>query len=59
MLFGHIRGEFHDDFTGFAFWGDLILRKFQNQFCNFSAQPGKKCESGSLFNTNITESLRV
>ena len=48
-----------DNFTGFACWGDLILREFQNQFCACSAQPGQKCEPGSLFNTEMPASLRV
>ena len=43
----------------FACWGDLILRKFQNQFCACSAQPGQKCESGLMFNTKMPAVLRV
>ena len=46
-------GSFHNNFPGFAFWGDLILRNFQNQFFAYSAQPGQKCKSGSLFNAKI------
>ena len=49
----------HDNFSGFASWGDLILSKFQNQFYACSAQPGQKCESGLLFGTNMPASLWV
>ena len=49
----------NDNFHGFACWGDLILSKFQNQFYDCSAWPGKKFESGLLFNTNMPASLRV
>ena len=48
-----------DDFPGFACWGDLILSKFQNQFCACSAQPGQKFELVSLFNTKIPAVLQV
>ena len=46
-------GEVHDNFPVFACWGDFILRSFQNQFFACLAQPGKKFESVSLFNTKI------
>ena len=48
-----------DNFTVFSCWGDLILSKFQNQFCTCSAQPGQKCESVSILNTKIPAPLRV
>ena len=32
---------FRNNFPGFSCWVDLILIKFQNQFRDFSAQPGK------------------
>ena len=48
-----------DNFPGFACWGNLILSEFQNNFYACSAQPGKKRESGSLFNTKMPESLLV
>ena len=44
---------FCDNFFGFACWRHLILSKFQNQSCTFSSQPGQKCESATLFNTNM------
>ena len=44
---------------GFDCWGDLILSKFQNQFFACSAQPGRKRESGFLFNTNMYAHLRI
>ena len=50
---------FRNNFPGFACWGDLILSEFQNQFCACSAQPGKKCESGSLFDTKMPALLRA
>ena len=49
----------HDNFPGFACQGGFILRKFKNQFCACSSQLGKKCESGSLLNTNIHIELWV
>ena len=55
----HYTTTFHDNFPGFDFWGDLILSKFQNQFCACSEEPGKKSESGILFNTNMPAALRV
>ena len=48
-----------DNFPRFACWGDLILSEFQNQFCACLAQPGKKCESGSIFNIKMPVSLQV
>ena len=48
-----------DNFPGFACWGDFILIKFQNKFCACSAQPVKKYESGSLFNTKMPAVLCV
>ena len=44
-------------FSRFSCWGDFILRKIQNQFCACPVHP-EKYESGSLFNINITASLR-
>ena len=52
-----IRGEFHNNFSGFDCCKYLILGEFKNQFCAYSAQPGKKCEPGSLFNTKLPVSL--
>ena len=48
-----------DNFSGFSCWGDLILSKFQNQFCAYSSQPGQKCKSGLLLNTKMTAPLRI
>ena len=48
-----------DNFTGFACWGNLILRSFQNQFYACSEHPGQKWESVFLFNPNINAPLRV
>ena len=35
------------------------MSEFKNQFCACSAQPEKKCESGSLFNTKMPAALQV
>ena len=47
----------HDNFSWFSCWGDLILSRFQNQFCTCSAHLGKKRESGSLFNAKMPAAL--
>ena len=53
----YIIGEFHNNFSGFDCCKYLILGEFKNQFCAYSAQPEKKCEPGSLFNTKLPASL--
>ena len=55
----HILGSICNNLPGFYCWGDLILRKFKNQFCARSAHPGQKYESGLLFNTNIPGEFRA
>ena len=48
-----------DNFTGFACWGDLILREFQNQFCACSSQQEQKFKSRSMFDTKMPAALWV
>ena len=55
----HYTTALGNNFPGFVCWGVLILSKFQNQFCACAEQPGQKCESRSLFNTNMPAVLWV
>ena len=52
-------GAVRDNLSGFAYWGHLILIKFQNKFCACSADPGQKYEPGLMFDTNMSASFQV
>ena len=53
----HNTTALRDNFPRFACWGDLVFSKFQNPFRAWSAQPGQKCESWSMFNTKMSAVL--